>query len=385
VANPGYWPIKGEITLSDRATVGDPATGNAVATRDEGGKTIVPVELTGFGLAAFRTGRQTTDDRRRKAEGSGLRVRVESWRTKPVSDADLAHVRGIIDRADRLMAIPEIARNIALDERKLVTQTIDVARADIGEGRVAKAWHAVTNWKFWVLVHENLSKAANFAAAVPGYEAVHRDVKELPHLTVARAETGPEIDGKLDDAAWQEAPQTQGFLSLGTHGEMYGMPLVDTVVQVVYDGAGLYLAFTMADADMAALRAEAKTPKDMFYLYDDAVVFLLNPGGNNVLQMAVNPGGMKYNGNATGQTWMFREHHEDFGPWQAAVGKTETVWTVEVALPYSTLKTPPAQSGDEWGANIIRRFRKFAVPEMYWAGIDRTWYDLHRYGRLKFE
>jgi hypothetical protein len=57
------------------------------------------------------------------------------------------------------------------------------------------------------------------------------------------------------------------------------------------------------------------------------------------------------------------------GVWDVAVARTERGWTVEMVIPFSTLRFK-AGSGDGWGANfgrIVARTRE----ESYWAPISR--------------
>ena len=114
------------------------------------------------------------------------------------------------------------------------------------------------------------------------------------------------------------------------------------------------------------------------------MVILLHPDRIKQFQLAVNPAGFKYNADATGQGGYFRKHDQHFGPWEAAVRASGKVWTIEVAVPYATLKTVPPRPGDHWRANFLRRYRGFELPEMYWALITKSWYDMDLYGRLNF-
>ena len=370
VANPGYWPIKGKVVLKGSGRVVDPATDDAVRVRKQGGKTIVPIDLKPFAVVAFRVESPT--------------AKVESWSNEPLSEANLKHMRGIIGRAERMMGMAEVAQAITLEERQLVRETIAKAKEDINKGEYAQAWSALTNWKFWTLVYEHLQQAAQYAARIPGYQPKVRTPDQIPALQVVRATQPPEIDGKLNDQAWKQAPFTEGFLSLGPQADFQGLPVVATAAQAAYDQQHLYLGFTMADPDIRTLKKTAAKPEDTLNAYDDTMVFFLHPNEVKVYQMAVNAAGLKYNADATGQTRYFREHHEDFGPWEAAATETDKVWMLEVAIPFATLKADSPKSGDRWRANFLRRFRKFLVPEMYWAQIKRTWYDTDLYGYLNF-
>ena len=372
VANPGYWPIKGTITLQGTGRVVEPATGRPVECRQEAGKTLVPVALKPFGIAAFRV--------------DSPRAKVESWSNEPLPASELAHMRGIMAEAERLLGTPAKLA-ITLEDVKFMRQTIAKARADLESGKYASAWSALTNWRFWELLRQNLPQAEKFGAYLPGAKRGVRDPEQIPELNVVRAgNRAPKIDGKLDDQVWQHAPATDGFLSIGTGTAPYlGIPVIDTVVQAAYDEKNVYLAFALADPDIKSLRkvASPEHPQQMITKYDDTMVIFLQPDFG-LFQLAVNAGGIKCNARVGGRTRRFLGPDPSFGPWEAAVGQTPEAWMIEVAIPFSSLDTKAPAAGDRWRANFLRRFRKFLVPEPYWAWGRGGWYNTEHYGYLNF-
>jgi len=66
-------------------------------------------------------------------------------------------------------------------------------------------------------------------------------------LIPLRTDTPPVIDGKLDDAVWQQAPSVTGFK---TFYPEYGKDMPDpTVVYYAYDRENLYFAFRCFDRE----------------------------------------------------------------------------------------------------------------------------------------
>lgn len=378
VANPGYWPIKGKVVLSGPVQLVNPATDEVIPTKEIEGKTIVPVDLKGFGVAAFVA--RGLSVVRRPLSG----VRIASWTNEPIVAADLKHMEDLLGKADKYLADERVCQAITVADRVFMRGVAAEAHAALEAGSAALAWSLITQGRFWSPLFDQLDREARFAAYIPGYQPVAREQGQIPELAVAKAEPRPVIDGKLDDPVWQKAAKTIAFVGQGAEGQFRGKPVVDTYAQAAYDDDTLYLAFVMADPDIAALRAVAVQPPDTLTAYDDTLLMMLNPAGTKVFQMAVNAAGMRYNAEATGQSGYFRRHDADFGPWQAAVGKTDKVWMLEVAIPFATLKTPPCKSGAALRANFLRRFRQFKVPEMYWAQIRKSWYELEQYGVLKF-
>lgn len=371
VVNPGCWPVTGEITLDRVVRVVEPASGSPVATRDVAGHTVVPLSLAPYGILAFR------------AESG--RAKIAEWRTDPVPEKHVAHLRKIMDGAQEALDTPELAQAVTLEDRRFLETTLAGARDALGRGEVARAWSALTNWRFWTLVMQDLRDAATYTAAIPGYTCRAREPGAIPTLDVQAVSVPPAIDGKLTEPVWAGAQKTDTFVSIDSSGRFMGVPIIATAAQAAYDGQHLYLAFTLADPDTAQIQTKAVKPEDTLNVYDDTVAMFFHIGDSKVYQLAVNAAGLRYNADATGQSGWFRDFHEDFGPWQAAADKTGKLWTLEVAIPFSTLKATAPTTGGRWRVNFLRRFRRFLVPEMYWAQIQKSWYETDHYGVLNFK
>ena len=369
VANPGYWPIRGQVVLNGTTPVVRPCDGRAVATLSEEGNTVVPVALRPYGMAAFR------------AQGS---TKVVSWDNEPLSDGDLAHMKWIIADMGRLIPNRATALAITLKDREFVRGQLKRGSDLLAAGQYAAAWSELTHWRLWTL-REILLQAGTFSARLPGRPQIDLDPKQRPELKVlSTSGPAPTVDGKLDDEAWQNAPPSYRFLSMASGRAYKGMPLVDTSVQACRDEKNLYLALRMADPDVSALRktASAENPVQVLRKYDDTVVMFLCPRGKRVQQFATNAGGVRYFA-ASGE-WGVSKDNLLQRPWDLATGVEDGEWTVEAAIPFASLEVSPPKPGEQWRANFLRRFREFLTPESYWARVG-SWSDVEHYGTLKFE
>lgn len=144
VANPGYWPIRGTVSLDRVATVVSLPGPTPAQTSNAGGRTVVTVDLPGYGVTAFRA---------EKAE-----ARVVGWSNEPVAVEHLAHLEGIIGRAEVLLA-GDAAKALTDEEAQFMRETVARARADLQAGQYARAWYTVTGWRFWTLLEEKLKPA----------------------------------------------------------------------------------------------------------------------------------------------------------------------------------------------------------------------------------
>jgi len=123
VANPGYWPIGGEIVVDGVDRVSDLVLGEPVDVRQDGKRAVVPVDLKPYGVRAF-----VADSRR---------ARIVSWSNDPVPDKELAHMRGLIAKGRRVPSIRGVAGK---------------ADNDLLNGDYAGAWSLITDWKHWAFV-----------------------------------------------------------------------------------------------------------------------------------------------------------------------------------------------------------------------------------------
>jgi hypothetical protein len=145
----------------------------------------------------------------------------------------------------------------------------------------------------------------------------------------------------------------------------------------------------MADPDTTKLKKNARTAEEICNLYNDAIICFLAPpaGQGKIAQVMINPAGLKsaYKDIANQQSPLKKTDELFEKQWTAAIQTGPGLWTVEVAVPFAALGAAPPKQGESWKANFIRRFREFQVPEMYWAEISNSWYNLEDFGKLEFQ
>ncbi|MHB1193453.1 MAG: DUF5916 domain-containing protein [Longimicrobiales bacterium] len=173
----------------------------------------------------------------------------------------------------------------------------------------------------------------------------------------------PVLDGRMDEAAWLEAPPITGFTQvLPTDG---GEPSERTEVRVTYDADALYVVARMFDGDPGAIarrlgRRDSETSSDLFRVsidsYHDhrtAFEFTVNAAGVRGDALAANDGS-----------------HGDssWDPvWEAAVSTDSLGWVAEIRIPFSQLRFS-RDAEQTWGINFTRQiFRKNETVRWMWA------------------
>ena len=183
--------------------------------------------------------------------------------------------------------------------------------------------------------------------------------------------TAPRIDGQLDDAAWQAAAPIDGFKQREPDE---GADVSEaTVVRVVYDESNLYIAAELGDSAPAEIRA-TELRRDNTLDSDDTFSVLIDSyhDHRNAFLFRVNPRGTRFDALVRNES---RFYYSDWDEqWTAAAALTESGWTLEIAIPFKTLRftSAPLQT---WGLNferVIKRKNEVA----YWAGWNRN-YGFH--------
>jgi hypothetical protein len=176
----------------------------------------------------------------------------------------------------------------------------------------------------------------------------------------------PVIDGRLDDAAWADAPWTEAFLDI--EGPDKRPPRHLTRAKMVWDAEALYVGARLDEPHVWGTLTE----RDAVIYHDNDFEVFIDPDGDNHLYYELEI-------NALGTEWdllLIRPYRDgapavdawDITGLRTAVhvegtlndpSDTDTAWTVEIALPWDVLEeatdrpAPPAP-GDVWRINFSR-------------------------------
>jgi len=197
-------------------------------------------------------------------------------------------------------------------------------------------------------------------------------------LRAARLHEGEKIilDGVLDEAVWRRAQVATDFVQTEPReGEPATEP---TEARVAYDRETLYIGIIAYDRETHRLIIN-ELRKDFNLFSGDAVQVVLDTffDRRNGYEFATNPGGAKWDAQMTNEG---REVNSDWdGIWFVKTQINERAWTVEMAIPFRTLKF---REGDVqvWGINFMRRIRR-KNEESYWAPIPRMFNSIHYVSR----
>lgn len=189
------------------------------------------------------------------------------------------------------------------------------------------------------------------------------------------------MDGVLDELDWTQADTTDAFWIQVQPDP--GFPFQEpTVVRVVYDDSNLYIGAELYDSEPDRLTVPG-IEQDYRTESSDIFGFALDTflDRQNAFLFAVNPEGAIFDAQA------FNDQQSVNRSWEGVIHVETTQhqrgWTVEVAVPFSTLRYDPTATEHTWGLNFSRRIRRDNA-DAYWAPMPRQFriYKMSRAGTL---
>jgi hypothetical protein len=197
--------------------------------------------------------------------------------------------------------------------------------------------------------------------------AVFVDTPEHPRGYVCyRAGSPLTIDGRLDEAAWRDAPWTDDFVDI--EGDIKPKPTLRTRAKMLWDDTYLYIGADLAEPRLWATMKE----HDSVLFHENDFELFIDPNGDNHEYY-------EFEINALGTGWdlLLPRPYKDGGKpvnnWEirglkSAIhldgtlnvpGDTDRGWSVELAVPWAALgelarRPSPPVDGDQWRVNFSR-------------------------------
>ena len=193
-----------------------------------------------------------------------------------------------------------------------------------------------------------------------------------------------QIDGKLDDAAWKDAPWTEDFVDI--EGALKPLPKLRTRAKMLWDKDNFYIAAELMETHLQG----TLTQHDAVIFQDNDFEIFLDPNSDNHEYFELEL-------NAMNTTWdlFLSRPYKDGGSaddrWEFAGLKTgvhlqgtlndttdqDTSWCVEIAIPWSafakfTSKPGPPANGDQWRVDFSRVEWQFEVVDGKYTKVPKT-------------
>jgi hypothetical protein len=197
------------------------------------------------------------------------------------------------------------------------------------------------------MTRPNLLAAALLLLATPSLLRAQPAAQETLHITKATAPI--EVDGQLGDPGWSGATRVDTFYETNPGDSVE--PKVKTVAWLTYDDHFFYAAFDFSDPDPKGIRAPLGD-RDEVPSYTDygGVILDTRNDGKTALMFLANPRGIQYD--AISSDTSGEDNSPDFY-WDSVARITPTGWTLEIRIPFSSLRYNSADV-QTWGILLYR-------------------------------
>ncbi len=181
--------------------------------------------------------------------------------------------------------------------------------------------------------------------------------EERRSVSARRVDEAPRIDGRMDEQIWRNLPLLTGFIQYMPHNGQSASQ--ETEARIGYDDRALYIGVFCLDTVPDQIRRELRPRDDYGEMNSDLLSVLINPYNDslNSFYFMVSAAGVqadsKFSGDMNDQSWD--------AVWESAVTITREGWTVEIRIPFSTLRFSSRMVQD-WGVNLWR-----------WISRNREW------------
>jgi hypothetical protein len=194
-------------------------------------------------------------------------------------------------------------------------------------------------------------EAAN--GPTPPPEVMTRDADGRVAVRAVRVEEPPRVDGALDEDLYRSLPPITGFIQQDPReGEVATEP---THVWIVYDARHLYISARCLDSQPHRIVANDMRRDGSNVSQNDNISIVLDTfhDGRNGYEFLLNSIGGAWDTQITDE----RDANRNWNTvWHSRAQRDDTGWTVELAIPFSSLRYRGAGT-QVWGINIRRNVR----------------------------
>ncbi|MFT5230927.1 MAG: hypothetical protein ACI825_001484 [Planctomycetota bacterium] len=197
--------------------------------------------------------------------------------------------------------------------------------------------------------------------------------QEKKSLNITRTNDAPRIDGVLDDAVWQDAPEAETFTQFRPEIGVLDTEDNKTIVKMTYDDTAIYVSAYLKDDPSLMMKQLAS--RDNFG-NSDFFGFVVNPNndGQNDTEFFVFASGTQADAIANLSVG------EDFSwnaVWDSAVKINDDGWSLEMKIPYRCLRFDN-NNVENWGIQFHRRFQR-DQSQFTWNPIDPNQGNIAQY------
>jgi hypothetical protein len=202
-------------------------------------------------------------------------------------------------------------------------------------------------------------------AQVPAFFAPPPLEQRKP-IQATRVGEAPDIDGELNDEVWKQAVPTGDFVQ--REPNQGAKSTNASVVRLLYDDRALYVSAELEQPGPWTKFNQRDMRRDFATTECDSFSVILDTlgDGRNAFSFSVNPFGAQLDQQVIDDS-LFEPNWDTV--WKAATKRDERGWTVEIAIPWKSLRYGGVKT--IWGVQFYRRERG-RNEDTVWSPIPRT-------------
>jgi uncharacterized protein DUF5916/cellulose/xylan binding protein with CBM9 domain len=195
------------------------------------------------------------------------------------------------------------------------------------------------------------------SALIAGAAHAADSLRTHPPVRAVRLTAPVNVDGLLSEAVWQNGNAITSFTQRDP--VEWGRPSQKSEVRLAYDDDAIYVGARLFDTAPESLlvrlsRRDVSVPADRFSIYLDPY-----HDKRSGYYFLVNAAGTLFDGTLSNDGW---EDSSWDGVWEAKTKVDQQGWAVEMRIPYSQLRFPPAAQ-HVWGVNFRRRIERHSEED----------------------
>jgi hypothetical protein len=190
------------------------------------------------------------------------------------------------------------------------------------------------------------------------------------NINASRLGENINIDGKLDEAAWLNAPLATGFIQSAPNPGADAAQ--ESLISILYDDQAIYIGAHLKDMHPDSILSQLTERDEVGNADWFAVVIDAYQDGQNGVSFAVTASGVqidqKYSQADGGADEVFDGDDNWDAVWRSSVKMAPDGWIVEMSIPYSAIRFPNKEI-QSWNINFARTVRR-SRESSYWNAVN---------------
>ena len=208
---------------------------------------------------------------------------------------------------------------------------------------------------------------------------VSRPHDQAPTATAARRNGSIQIDGRLDEAAWQAATPVTEFTQFDPNE---GQPASErTEARILIDDAAIYVGMRLYDSEPAKIQSQLARRDESIEGDLVEVTFDSHHDHLSAYIFRISPAGARRDATISG---VYGQNDNNWDPvWEGDATVDSLGWSAEFRIPLSQLRYNPNQVDPTWGLQLARKIARKAEVTFFSFTPKNDQQGVNRYGHLK--